>query len=73
MNVTVITHYAQDDPDCDGDYRAVTILVENVQVAEYGDYYHDKGRERAAGFIDGLTYACPSVTVTHSEHADWDY
>lgn len=37
-----------------GDYSRIEIYRDDVLVQEYGDQYHDKGREKAEGFFDGI-------------------
>lgn len=57
LNVTVITHYPTDDPDCGGDYANIDIVdAKGKTIAAYGDYYHDKGQEKVQGFLDALRY-----------------
>lgn len=54
----VITHFTEDDEDCSGDYSSVSIEDEKGSVvASYGDHYHDKGTEKAEGFIEGVKFA----------------
>lgn len=57
MTLIKRTRYFTDDPECDADYAAVEVWLEDegqmTRVREYGDYYHDKGDEKADGFIDG--------------------
>ena len=58
MKLKQVTHFHVDDPDCGGDYIDVELLDEQGNViAEYGDYYHDKGDEKIEGFIDGVEWA----------------
>ncbi len=54
--IKVITHYFKEDEDYVGDYDSVEITIDGKTVITYGDYYHDKGGEKAEGFIDGLSY-----------------
>jgi len=49
-------HYSKDDPDCSGDYYEVWIKDGGKIIQKYGDYYHDKGAEKASAFIDGLSH-----------------
>jgi len=55
MKVAVTRHYAKDDPECIGEYRWIDVIVDEVIVKTYGDY-NDRGKEKADGFIDGLTF-----------------
>ena len=54
--VRVVTHYCERDPECIGDYDGIEIFVDNQLVKTYGDYYHDKGSEKAEGFVEGLSW-----------------
>jgi hypothetical protein len=56
MLVKIITHYEASDKDCGGEYTEVSIWVDNRLVQQYGDYYHDKGEERAEAFVDGIRH-----------------
>ena len=57
MKLKVITHYLKDDKDCDGDYSFIAILDGKNVIAEFGDDYHDRGGEKADGFIKGIEWA----------------
>jgi hypothetical protein len=37
-----------------GDYSRIEIFRDDVLVMEYGDQYHDKGRDKAEEFFDGI-------------------
>jgi hypothetical protein len=37
-----------------GDYSRIEIFRDDVLVMEYGDQYHDKGRDKAEAFFDGI-------------------
>ena len=39
------------------DELGVRLWIDGEQIAEFGDYYHDKGSEKAEGFIAGYCYA----------------
>lgn len=56
MLVKVVTHYSEEDTDFCGDYSSVEIFVNGVLAKEYGDYYHDKGSDKAEAFLDCLEY-----------------
>lgn len=47
-----------------GDYLEVRIFVEGRLAATYGDAYHDKGREKAVGFIEGMGYILSQTGMT---------
>mgnify|MGYP000181496967 CR=1 FL=1 len=58
--LTVVTYYSPEDKDFMDDYHYVEILDSTgVVVANYGDHYHDKGRERALGFTEGILWVYP--------------
>ena len=58
--LTVVTYYGADDEDFMDDYHYVEILDSTgVVVANYGDHYHDNGRERALGFTEGILWVYP--------------
>lgn len=58
VRITKITHYSENDDDCDGDYHDVELLDDTGNViAHFGDYYHDKGDVKADSFIEGIEYA----------------
>ena len=69
-NLTIVIHHPSNDPDMCGDYDHVTVESEGQIIATYGDYYHDKGMEKALGFLDAVKYLCPEVTSTLEERAD---
>lgn len=69
MKLKIITHFYNDDPDCSGDYASVTVELEGMVIANYGDYYHDKGEEKAEGFIDGVRY----MNNRHNEPTQVEY
>ena len=50
MIITVATYYAKDDPH--GDYLGIRIYKDREMLVQYGDFYHDSGREKAEGFIE---------------------
>lgn len=54
MKVRVITHYSVKDPECNGDYAEVSIRIDGVEVIRYGDSSHDKGAEKADGYVDAI-------------------
>ncbi len=72
---TILEHHEKGD-DCDGDYWDLEILDENgACIQTYGDTYHDKGSDKALGFIDGVNYANREeiVKVEHKSVADREY
>lgn len=42
---------SEEEPD------GYNVYVNDVKAAEYGDYYHDKGSEKAEAFIEGYCFA----------------
>lgn len=66
-----ITRYGDDDPECGGDYYEVIIKHDDKILVVYGDYYHDKGWDKADGFIDGLKVTYPNLKVLTEERADY--
>lgn len=74
MYIEVISHYDKNEDEyCTGDYCAVTVKIDDKTCQRYGDYYHDKGEQKAEGFIDGVRYFNPDVNVIYIKIADWDY
>ena len=55
--VTITTHFPKSDKDMFGDYYDVIVdayLDDDEYHIGYGDHYHDKGLDKAAGFVDAL-------------------
>ena len=74
INGGYLTHFDKDDEDFGGDYASVSIFVNGKEVITYGDHYHEKGRERAEAFIEGLEYALDvKAKITQEKIADWEY
>ena len=58
MKILEITHYPKSDKKCWGDYWDVELQDEKGNtIAEFGDAYHDKGLDKAQGFIEGVSWA----------------
>ena len=72
MKITQVIHYAEDDLNFGGDYYSVTLEDSLGRlIAHFGDSYHDRGIERAEGFIAGVAYATgKAVPVVILEIAD---
>ena len=73
--ITVSTHYSKADPDYSGDYCEVHVEVRATGGMEfamqYGDHYHDKGWERAQGFVDAVqALHGPKIPVIRYNVAD---
>lgn len=72
--ITITTHYPDNDPEMFGDYYDITIDIRagNMEYhMDYGDYYHDKGSDKAEAFVDAikLLYG-DKVPVLHFDAAD---
>ena len=72
INLTRVIHYSVDDEECNGDYYSVELKDSNGRtVARWGDDYHDKGLDKAEGFIQGVEYVTRTkVKLTEQERAD---
>ena len=57
MNEFIIYSVFPNEDDIGGDAWEFHLELNSIIVAKYGDSYHDKGREKAIGFIDGYAYA----------------
>lgn len=54
---TIVEHFPKNDKDCGGDYSDVEVIDDTGKViAEYGDYYHEKGDIAAQAFVEGVAY-----------------
>lgn len=75
IEIKIVTHYSEDDPEFLGDYRAVSVYVNGEREIEYGDFYHDDGMQKARGFIHGATAMGEilkvDVIVKRESVADW--
>ncbi len=81
MQVTVVTHYALNDPECISDYCYIELLLNGEPIIAYGDAYHAKGREKVEGFIDCLSWMIRTplyntyddeLNVTFEDVSDYD-
>lgn len=54
-------HTIETGPDEDGDYYQVFLVLNGHVLVHYGDYYHDKGSDKAGGFIDAYTMLANAV------------
>jgi len=74
MRAAVVYHYSVDDPKFTGDYYEIELFMEGSCVATWGDDYHDKGREKLAGFIQGVEWAKgEKVYIERINMADKNY
>ena len=64
--MTVTLHFPKSDTARTGDYSDVTIDVhlngQHYQAA-YGDYYHEKGHDKAEGFTDAIQMLHPNLPL----------
>lgn len=63
IDVQVVVFYEDDDPGFEGDYNSILILVNDHVVKEYGDDYHDSGRDKTEGFLDCLLSVYPEAKI----------
>jgi hypothetical protein len=63
MNATILTHYDKADPGFTGDYLEVAVIIDGQEVRHYGDFYHDRGAQKAKAFCDGVEYVCQQADV----------
>ena len=54
--IIVVTHFCSDDPECDGDYCQVDLMIDDKMVKSWDDYYHDQGIEKCKSFIEGMEF-----------------
>ena len=76
MKVQMVMHFGVEDKDCGGEYFEVTVVVDDTVVITYGDDYHEKGEDKALGFIDALRHTAgeENVEVLPTKLiADWAY
>jgi len=71
--IDVIQHYLIDDKDCIGDYCSVEIRINDEIIIEYGDYYFDRGKERADGFLDALEHLGCKIEPSYDNIPDYEY
>ena len=57
MKVFIIYSVFPSEDDIDGDYWWIEVVLNDIVLVKFGDYYHDKGSEKAIGFIKGYAYA----------------
>lgn len=61
IEITQVVHYSTEDRDFVRDYFDVELFQAGQIIASFGDHYHDKGLDRAAGFILGVEWATGAV------------
>lgn len=69
----IVLHYDIGNDEFDGDYSAVSVYFGSKLLKRYGDYYHDKGEERAESFCEGYALAknLDFDTTIRDAKADW--
>lgn len=72
MEIKIITHFPTDDEDCNGDYYDVEVQIDGKVVASFGDYYHDKGQDKAEAWKDGYIAAMEQLAPTTQVTVDYD-
>lgn len=70
----IVTHYFETDPRFLGDYTSVEVHLDGVKVVEYGDAYHDKGQDKAQGFVDAVKALVGEehLNIQHERVADYN-
>ena len=72
MTLTIITHYAENDPEFTSDYHSIGIYIDGELVREYGDSYHDKGKEKVEGYLNALDDLTMLDAIEHKSVADYE-
>lgn len=70
VHLVVTTHYSTGDTGFNSDHCGITITVDDILIAEYGDEYHDKGTAKAQGFIDAVHLFVPRAQIIWKRVAD---
>lgn len=74
--IVIVSSYESEE-DFGGDEYGNYVEINGKVVAKYGDYYHDKGRDKCKGFIDGYYFGKGIIfhnkypKVTFEERADY--
>lgn len=63
IKIIQIENYDEDDTDCTGDYLSVSLLIlfpdgRKINM-QFGDYYHDKGLEKAEAVVESYRLQYP--------------
>jgi len=71
----LVRHFPPSDPGCLGDYHYLDITLNDDPVISYGDHYHDKGEDKAQGFLHALRfiYGRENILFTEESKADSEY
>ena len=70
--IKVITHYYKSDPEFISDYTGIEIIINDKPIAYFGDDYHDKGRDKCKGFLEGMKYIVGDYNITYTNIADYE-
>lgn len=72
MKIKQVIHYGKYDKDCICDYYDIELFKDNDEIPfiTFGDWYHDKGKEKSEGLIMGLKALGFEVDFESVEVAD---
>jgi len=77
IEINQLTHYAEDDLSCNGDYYSIDLEVkkdgEVIFEKRYGDSYHDKGREQVEGVLGFIEVVFGIYHLTKTSIADGEF
>lgn len=67
-NLVIVRHFDKEEPDM---YQKVTVEMDNEVLREFGDYYHDKGYEKASAYVLAFydLFGTQEVTVKDEDRA----
>lgn len=76
IRIEVLTHYEQQDIDFDWDYCSIDLKVvrDGMIIFEksYGDFYHDKSREKVEAIIEFIqTVFDDDIVIVRKQVADF--
>ena len=75
MTIFVIVDQFENEEEFGCDAYGYYILLNGEKIAEYGDDYHDDGRAKCQGFIDGFVFvkgkSINKYEIKYEERADW--
>jgi predicted DNA-binding protein (UPF0251 family) len=69
MKIEIRTHYPEGEMY--SDYAEVSVHIDGIEVIRYGDWYHDKGAEKASAFVDGVKHIVKDVEVSKAAVDDY--
>lgn len=64
-----IVEFFSDEGCLGGDYESVGVYLGPDLIVDYGDYYHDKGVERAEAFIQGYCRAISELKEIENKNS----